>query len=176
MDNIMDQISKKAVETYNIAAKATEKFSKEIKIKSKMSENKIKIQEFYEDIGKTLYEKYVLKEEINLDRDLINNCSMIDILAEENEDLRMELLKLKNLKQCPKCHYEIYSDFYFCPNCGSEQEEPKENKEKQNDGPAKIVTTDLEDVKLRKHIDSFSTDNEDYNSEDSEIDNINKNE
>ncbi len=100
---------------------------------------------------------------------------MIDILADENEDIRMELLKLKDLKQCPKCHYEIYYDFHYCPNCGYVQDEPNnkdsnshndENKkdvnnevktEVQNDGPATIVTTDGEDNVLKQHIDSFPT-------------------
>lgn len=171
MEKIMDKISKKAVETYRVASKQAGKLAKEIKLKTKMSENKNKIQELYEDIGKTVYEKYILKEEISVDRDLLNNCSMIDVLAEENEDIRMELLKLKDLKQCPKCHYEIYYDFHFCPNCGYVQEnENKSEKEKQNDGPATIVTTDAKDSNLKQHIDSFPTEE---NTEDIEEDHSN---
>ncbi len=148
-NNIMDRIGKKAIYTYNIASKATGKFAKEIKLKSQMANNKNKIQELYEDIGKTVYEKYLLKEEINVDRDLLNNCAMIDVLADETEDIRMELLKLKDLKQCPQCHYEIYYDFHYCPNCGSVQDNNNEENE-PNDGPATIVTTDEEDKKLKR--------------------------
>lgn len=129
MDKFMDKVSKKAVETYCAASKQAEKIAKEFKLKAKMSENKSKIQEFYEDIGKIVYEKYTLKEEINIERDLFNNCAMINTLAEENENLRMELLKLKDLKQCPKCHYEIYYDFNFCPNCGEIQNSQKNDEE-----------------------------------------------
>lgn len=117
MEKFIDKISKRTVETYKNARKSAGKLAKEVKLKSQMSENKRKIEELYEDIGKTVYEKYVLNEEINVNRDLLNNCSMIDILADENEDIRMEILKLKDLKQCPKCNYEIYYDFHFCPNC-----------------------------------------------------------
>lgn len=154
MENIMNKISKKAVYTYNVAAKATEKLTKEIKLKSQMAENKSKIKELYEDIGKTVYEKYTLDEEIKVERDLINNCYMIDVLADEVEDIRMELLKLKDLKQCPECHYEIYYDFHYCPNCGFVQDEQNvSDQAKQNDGPATIVTTDEDDKELKQPLD-----------------------
>lgn len=149
MEKIMDKISKKAVDTYHAASKQAGKVTKEIKLKTQMAENKSKIQELYEDIGKTVYEKYILKEEINIKKDLLNNCSMIDTLADENENIRMELLKLKDLKQCPQCHYEIFYNFHYCPNCGYAQENKNQvNEEKQNDGPATIVTTDGKDDNL----------------------------
>lgn len=154
MENIMNTISKKAIDTYNVAAKATGKLTKELKLKAQMSDNKRKILELYEDIGKTVYEKYLLKEEINVDRDLLNNCAMIDVLADEVEDIRMELLKLKDLKQCPECHYEIYYDFHYCPNCGFIQDEQNvSDQAKQNDGPATIVTTDESDEELKQTLD-----------------------
>ncbi|MCI9040151.1 MAG: hypothetical protein HFJ29_09995 [Clostridia bacterium] len=148
MENIMDKISRTAVDTYHSAVKATGKLAREIRLKTQMSENKRKIQEIYEDIGKTIYEKYLLKEEINPEADLLNPCSRIDTLADEIDAFRMELLKLKDLKQCPECHYEIYYDFHYCPNCGYIQEQLKEAK--QNDGPATIVTTDEEDQILKQ--------------------------
>ena len=61
MENIMDKISRTAVDTYHSAVKATGKLAREIRLKTQMSENKRKIQEIYEDIGKTIYEKYLLK-------------------------------------------------------------------------------------------------------------------
>lgn len=144
----MEKISETARNMYQTAVKATGKLAREIKLKTQMSENKRKIQEIYEDIGKTIYEKYLLEEELNPEVDLLNPCSRIDILADEIDTFRMELLKLKDLKQCPKCHYEIYYDFHYCPNCGYVQELSKE--EKQNDGPATIVTTDEEDKSLKQ--------------------------
>lgn len=147
MENIMGKISRTAVDTYHSAVKATGKLAREVKLKTQMSENKRKIQEIYEDIGKTIYEKYILKEEISPEADLLIPCSRIDALADEIDNFRMELLKLKDLKQCPECHYEIYYDFHYCPNCGYVQEQSKEAK--QNDGPATIVTTDAEDQNLK---------------------------
>lgn len=143
----MERISETARNMYQTAVKATGKLAREIKLKTQMSENNRKIQEIYEDIGKTIYEKYLLEEELNPEVDLLNPCSRINTLADEIDTLRMELLKLKDLKQCPECHYEIYYDFHYCPNCGYIQEQPREAK--QNDGPATIVTTDEEDKSLK---------------------------
>lgn len=150
----MERIGETARNMYQTAVKATGKLAREIKLKTQMSENKRKIQEIYEDIGKTIYEKYLLEEELNPEVDLLNPCSRIDTLADEIDTFRMELLKLKDLKQCPKCHYEIYYDFHYCPNCGYVQEQQKEKR--QNDGPATIVTTDEEDKSL-KHNKEHST-------------------
>ena len=161
MEKIIYKISKKAVDTYHAASKQAGKVAKEIKLKTKMAENKGKIQELYEDIGKTVYEKYVLKEEINIERDLFNNCAIIDNLANENENIRMKLLKLKDLKQCPKCNYEIYYDFKYCPNCGYVQNEQNGSETwEANDGPATILTTDSKDAKLKQHIDTFQNEEE----------------
>lgn len=149
MEKIFDKFTKKAADTYYAASKATGRITKEIKLRTQMSENKHKIQELYEEIGKTIYEKYVLKEENNIDKDLLNNCSMIDILADETEDIRMELLKLKNLKQCENCHYEIDYEFNYCPNCGYIQENVEDMKDNKN---VTITTTDNEDEKLKENI------------------------
>lgn len=157
MENIMDKITKTAVNTYCAASKQASKITKEMKLKTKMVQNKNKIQELYEDIGKKVYEKYLLKEDIKIESDLFTNCSAINTLAEENEDLRMEILKLKKLKQCPECHYEIYYEFKYCPNCGHEQKH-KENT--GNNTSATLVTTDEEDKTLRQHMDAYPTDDE----------------
>lgn len=148
MEKVMSKLSKTAVRTYRYAAEATGKIAKEFKLKSQMAENKSQIQEIYEDIGKQVYEKYLLKETLDIQTDFEEDCSMIDILANEVEDIRMELLNLKDLKQCPKCHYEIDLEYHYCPNCGKTQE--LSNEATQNDGPATLVTTDEQDVTLER--------------------------
>lgn len=146
MENVMSKIGETAAKTYKYAAKATEKITTQIKLKAQMAENKTEIKEIYENIGKKVYEKYLLKEEIKTD--FIDDCSMIDALANEVEEIRMELLNIRNLKQCSNCHYEIGLDYHYCPNCGKEQELTKEQK--QNDGPATIETIDNQDAVFTK--------------------------
>ena len=149
---MIDKIGKKAADTYHHAAKATGKLAREIKLKTMLSENKAKVTELYENIGKNVYEKYLLEEQIEIQNELLHDCTMIDIIASEVEDIRMELLKLRDLKQCPYCHYEIDLEYSFCPNCGKEQKAAPENQTATSS--ATILTTDEQDSNLTKIKDS----------------------
>ena len=157
MGKLISNISKGAYNTYKYAAESAGKIAREIKLKAQMADNKSQIKELYQDIGKNVYEKYLLKEKIDIDSDFATDCSMIDILAGEIEEIRMEILSLKQLKQCPKCNYEIELDYHYCPNCGTEQELSKEDKE--NDGPATLETTDNIDRTLKRKTNNNSEGN-----------------
>ena len=148
MRNIINNISKGALNTYKYATESAGKIAREIKLKAQMANNKSQIKELYEDIGKNVYEKYLLKENIDIDSDFACDCSMIDVLAGEIEEMRMEILSLKELKQCPNCNYEIELDYHYCPNCGCEQDLTEEDM--KNDGPATIETTDNIDKTLKR--------------------------
>ena len=148
MEKIIDNIKKGAYNTYKYAAESAGKIAREIKLKTQMANNKLQIKDLYEDIGKNVYEKYLLKEKIDIDSDFTTDCSMIDILAGEIEEIRKEILSLKELKQCPECNYEIGIDYHYCPNCGCEQDLDK--KDMKNDGPATIETTDNIDKTLKR--------------------------
>lgn len=148
MEKMVKRIGRTAARTYCCMAEKTGKIAREMKLKSQMASNKAQIRELYEDIGKNVYEKHLLNENVNIKEECKDDCAMIDALANEIEDLRMEILNLNNLKQCPVCHYEIELDFTYCPNCGRKQVQTEESK--QNDGPATIETTDKEDNILKK--------------------------
>ena len=112
---ILSDISKKTSET-------TSKIAKETKLKFKMNENKGKISDLYEEIGKKVYEKHVREENINIEEELQEECSRIDNLSKEIEQARMEILSLNKKRQCPKCNAEIEKEAKFCPECGKKQE------------------------------------------------------
>lgn len=135
---LFDKIGKKASETYKYTTEKTGKIAKEAKIKMAMNNNKAKIEEIYEQIGKKVFEKYVREENINIKDDLSEECSKIDKLAEEIEKYRTELLGLNDKKQCKKCYSEIELDYKFCPNCGEKQDEPeKTNNQEETNEPEK---------------------------------------
>lgn len=163
MGRIINNIGMGAYNTYKYAAESAGKIAREIKLKGQMASNKSQIRDLYEDIGKNVYEKYLLKEKIDIDADFATDCSMIDVLAGEIEEMRMEILSLKELKQCPKCNYEIGLDYHYCPNCGYEQDLTEEAM--KNDGPATIETTDNIDKTLKKKNNS---NNEHTNKENNE--------
>ena len=98
-----DKLGKKATEAYKVTADKTGKIAKETKMKFKIGELKTQINDLYEEIGKKVYEKHVREEEISIKKDLEEQCTKIDVLSNEVEDLLKQCLELKDKKQCPKC-------------------------------------------------------------------------
>ena len=120
-----DKLTKKASETYKGASEKTSKIARETKLKMKMNENKSKINDLYEEIGKKVYQKHVANEEVNVKEDIKEECEKIDVLSHEIEECQKEIWDLSDNKQCPNCKSKISKDDTFCPNCGTKQEEEK---------------------------------------------------
>ena len=119
----LDNLTKKATETYKNTAEKTNKLTREMKLKSLMNDNKNKIEELYAEIGKKVYEKHIREENIDIKSELAQECAKIDAHAKEIEDIRMEMLALKDLRMCEKCAAEVPLNAKFCPKCGAVQEE-----------------------------------------------------
>ena len=118
-----NKISEKASTAYKVTAAKTGKLAKEAKLKLKMSNLKSQINDIYLDIGAKIYEKHLSKEDINIKNDLEEECTKIDILTNQIEEILNECLELNNKKQCLKCFAKIDKDCKFCPECGTKQED-----------------------------------------------------
>ena len=118
-----DNLGKKASAAYDATAEKTSKIAKEAKLRMKMNENKSEINNIYKEIGKKVYEKHVIDENINIKTELEEECKKIDVLTEEIETCLKSILELKEKKQCEQCHTEIDLDATFCPKCGAKQPE-----------------------------------------------------
>jgi len=132
----LDKIGKKVSETYKYTAETTSKFAREAKLKMQMNENKTKIVELYEEIGKIVYEHHISEKVIDIDLEAVleEYCIQIDEICDRIDDERKELLTLKDKKQCPECYDEIEIACNFCPNCGFEQNDRfEENVDIEND-------------------------------------------
>lgn len=103
-------------------SEATSKITKETKLKLKINDNKNKISDIYEEIGKKVYEKHVREENISIKEELQEECSKIDELSKEIEVARKEILRLNNKIQCPKCYAEIEKEAAYCSKCGQKLE------------------------------------------------------
>jgi len=101
---------------------ATSKITKEAKLKLKMGDNKNKINNLYQEIGKKVYEKHVREESIDIKEELKVECEKIDALSKEIEDARLEILKLNNKRLCPNCFAEVEKTAAFCSKCGEKLE------------------------------------------------------
>ena len=124
----LDKLTKKATETYKGAAEKTGKIAKEAKLKIKINENKNKINDQYQEIGKKVYQKHTANENLNIKKDLEEECSKIDAYTAEIESYHKEILDLSDVKVCIKCGEHMDKQAKFCPKCGEEQpqEEVKE--------------------------------------------------
>jgi len=147
-----DKLTKKASETYKGAAEKTGKIAKEAKLKLKISDNKSKINDIYEEIGKKVYQKHASNEDICIKQDLEEECARIDELSAEIEGYHKEILELSNEKACTNCGEHMSKDAKFCPKCGTEQPEIKEE-------PAKEVEVLAEDKVEENTEESASEEN-----------------
>lgn len=110
-------------------SETTGKIARETKLKMKINENKGKITDIYEEIGKKVYEKHVREENIDIKADLEEECKKLDELSKEIEEARIEILKLNQKKLCSKCSAEIENGALFCTKCGEKQEQEPTKKE-----------------------------------------------
>lgn len=131
--DFFNQLGKKASETYKFTADKTSKLAKEAKIKIAMNENKAKVEEMYQEIGRKVYENYVREEKIDLSEMLTRSCEEIDVISTEIEAQRKEILRLNDKKQCENCYCEIKLVDNFCPNCGARQDEILKEEEPEKE-------------------------------------------
>ena len=121
-------------------SETTSKIARETKLKVKIAENKGKIRNIYEEIGKKIYESHIREEKIKINDLVSEECSNIDELSKEIEESRKEILDLNNKKLCKNCFAEIEKEAQFCSKCGVKQdnentvlEKAEEKLEKAND-------------------------------------------
>lgn len=123
--DFLNKLGDIANKTYKSASQKTGEIAKEAKIKMKMNENRAKIKDLYEEIGKIIYQKHIHGEEVKIKEDLDTYCSQIDGISKEQEKLQEELLTLKNKRICENCYTEIELNVKYCPHCGFEQSAEK---------------------------------------------------
>ncbi len=134
--DFLNKLKNAANKTYQSASQKTGELAKEAKLKMKMNDNKGKIKDLYEEIGKIIYQKHIHEEEVKIKEDLDSYCSQIDEISKEQEKLQEELLSLKNKRICENCYTEIELNVKYCPHCGFEQAEEKVediNEDKEED-------------------------------------------
>lgn len=122
-----------ASDTYKKTSEKTTKIAKETKTKLKISDNKSKIKDLYEEIGKLIYQKHVREEEIAIDDDISSHCKEIDELSKEIENYQSEILAMREKKICTNCNAEIEKSSNYCANCGAEQPKIEEEEKPEED-------------------------------------------
>lgn len=154
--DFFNKLGNMASETYKKTSKKTGELAKEAKIRMKMNEDKGKIKDLYQEIGKIVYQKYLKNDELSIQEDLNSYCTQIDELSSSVEKALDEILILKGKKICENCHSEIDIKVKFCPSCGKEQPEIVEEiiEEKNQDEKETQKDTEIKDAELVKDKDS----------------------
>lgn len=143
---IFEKIGEMASQTYKYTAGKADRIARETKLKMKINENKAKIENLYNEIGETVYRKYLNVSNEEFDEEIKRDCEEIDKISKEIEEQNQELLSLKDRKQCPNCHEKIDIEAKYCSNCGLEQEMEysEENKEETSNDPIEVSATEEE--------------------------------
>ena len=113
-----DTIGKKASEVYQGAKDKTTQISNEMKLKSKLSDEKNKIESLYEKIGKAVYKEFS-ENGNSFSNDISDICKEVSISEKNVENINKELLLLKDMITCFNCGESIPKESGFCLKCGS---------------------------------------------------------
>lgn len=119
--DFFEKLGRKATDTFNSAAEKTNKIASETKLKFKINDCKSKIKDLYQDIGKVVYQKFVLDGNLEIKEDIEEQLSKISEFTNQIEEYEMQILELRDLKQCENCKNKIERSAKFCPECGTEQ-------------------------------------------------------
>lgn len=156
--DFFEKLGKKATETFNSAGEKANKIAGDTKLKLKINDCKGKIEDLYEDIGKIVYQKYVLDGSLDIKEEIEEQLNKIKEYTNQIEEYEKERLELADMKQCENCKNKIERSAKFCPECGTKQpEEPAqevevvdENAEKVSENAEEIVAEFVEEDKENK--------------------------
>ncbi len=81
-----------------------------------------KVQEAFLTMGKTIFEAQGKGEPIP--PELVDLCEKVKAARAKMEELRIQVLKLRDKKQCSQCGTELELTQPFCSKCGAKQEMP----------------------------------------------------
>lgn len=143
-----------ANKTCKYTTQQTNRLAMIAKLKWKMNDYKCKIDDLYEELGKTVYENNVRENMQDFEEIKEEQCKQIDELASKIESCRKKILKLNNKRQCENCYTEIYSAYNYCPNCGESQNSILKTKE-ENSKRYEEDTQEEQDENEQMDLDSY---------------------
>ena len=114
MANFFEKINKAGQETVQKVKENTEIN----KITSLIQAEEKEKEKVFADIGRKYYEVMLNGSEV--DEAFAHLFSLIAQSCEKISSFQAEILKIKNVKRCPKCGRECTQDSVFCAGCGTQ--------------------------------------------------------
>ena len=124
---------------FSVVASETKKLTKTVagktsnfvditKLNIALSDTDKKIAEIYEEIGKTVYQKYCDDEPIT--DDFSELCEAIDEFVSEKETIKAQIAELKKSIPCPECGQNNDKENEFCAKCGAKLKKADDDDDK----------------------------------------------
>ncbi len=120
--SVLDNITRKVTDTAKAAAKMSGNVVEVTRLNMSINTEEEKIRKIYTEMGKQLYEDYTEGKIVG--EKLLENCTKIDEIIGNIDDMREKILELRNVKACPNCGMELDVDMVYCYKCGKKQEMP----------------------------------------------------
>ncbi|HEX2946398.1 MAG TPA: zinc ribbon domain-containing protein [Clostridia bacterium] len=120
--SVLDNITRKVTDTAKAAAKMSGNVVEVTRLNMSINAEEEKIRKIYTEMGKQLYEDYTEGKIVG--EKLLENCTRIDEIIGNIDDMREKILELRNVKACPNCGMELDVDMVYCYKCGKKQEMP----------------------------------------------------
>ena len=137
MDEFFERLKEQAYRAKDEAAKLgkqvyakTNNVISQTKLSFAINETESKIKDVYSEMGKKLYEAYLISG--NCIDELKEECEQLDALIKEKEALREKMSELKESVKCPECGKYNKSDASYCSKCGAKlSDSPEEDYEEE---------------------------------------------
>lgn len=118
--SILDDLDRKISEIGKGALQKTKNVSESVKLSSLIKEEEEHIKNLYEKIGIYCYQKKIMPGEI----ELADIYKAIDEKAQELENYKQQLRKIKKMISCENCRADNPADAAFCIGCGVSLRKP----------------------------------------------------
>lgn len=129
MNDFFENITKTVNKTTKKAMKISGNMIELTKTSVNMKFDEAKKENFYKEIGRTVYAKYTQNPQV-ADEDIIGFCQCIDEINNTLNAQKLALAKIQKQKFCPACGQKLDKAIVFCFTCGEKQPEiPPEEDE-----------------------------------------------
>lgn len=121
--SIIDGLTKKVATTAKTAVRKSGDIVEVTKLNMSVNSEEDKIHKSYFELGRAVYELFKNGEEFVEAAKAI--CEQIKVYEDNIKEIKLKILGLKNIKECPSCQMELDMEVAFCPKCGAKQEIPQ---------------------------------------------------
>jgi hypothetical protein len=118
--NIFEDLGKKVTETVDSVNKKSTEFIEVQKLKAKISNTQVVMEDNFKDLGRMLYERYEAGEV--MEEKYLPYCEGITKCQESIRQYKKEINEWKKIDECEVCGEIIKKDAVYCPKCGNKIE------------------------------------------------------